>query len=89
MEATLSMLTGLWASLCRRDDRLSIRPALEAKLAELGGRGIRAVAVGRREESEGRWRLLGLLTFTDPLRPDARATLEDCRSPNPRWAPYL
>ncbi len=49
-------------------------------------RGIRSLAVARQEMAEGGeggalvprgpWRMLGLLTFLDPPRPDTRHTIE-------------
>ena len=45
------------------------------QVEEYGRRGIRCMAVGL-AEGEGPWRVLGLLTFLDPPRPDTRDTLE-------------
>ena len=56
----------------------SVREAVEEATARLAQRGIRTLAVARTEadvEPE-RWRLLGLLTFLDPPRPDTKVTLE-------------
>ncbi len=41
--------------------------------------GIRALAVAR-TVSNGRWKMVGLLTFLDPLRPDTSATQENMAS---------
>merc|ERR1711975_102529 len=43
-------------------------------VAELGGRGIRAIAVAKTDPS-GVWRMLGMLTFLDPPRPDTKETV--------------
>ncbi|KAK9839605.1 hypothetical protein WJX81_000469 [Elliptochloris bilobata] len=48
---------------------------VNAKVEEYGRRGIRCMAVGL-AEGKGPWRMLGLLTFLDPPRPDTRDTLE-------------
>lgn len=40
----------------------------------LGGRGIRALAVAKTDDS-GEWQLLGLLTFLDPPRHDTKETI--------------
>jgi H+-transporting ATPase len=45
---------------------------------ELGERGIRAIAVAKTDDN-GIWRLLGLLTFLDPPRPDSKKTIETAR----------
>ena len=45
------------------------------QVEEYGRRGIRCMAVGL-AEGDGPWRVLGLLTFLDPPRPDTRDTLE-------------
>jgi len=58
----------------------SIREAVEAKVLELGQRGVRALALARKEDgpdSPG-WTMLGILTFLDPPRHDTRQTIETC-----------
>ena len=45
------------------------------QVEEYGRRGIRCMAVGLAEGNKP-WRVLGLLTFLDPPRPDTRDTLE-------------
>merc|ERR1711975_123405 len=47
-------------------------------VAELGGRGIRAIAVAKTDEG-GVWRMMGLITFLDPPRPDTKATVAKCK----------
>lgn len=48
--------------------------AAESMVSKLGLRGIRALAVGRQVQGED-WKLLGLLTFLDPPRPDTKMTI--------------
>mmetsp|Transcript_34189 Transcript_34189/g.75828 ORF Transcript_34189/g.75828 Transcript_34189/m.75828 type:complete len:1030 (+) Transcript_34189:195-3284(+) len=54
--------------------------ACEAQVTALGKRGIRCLAVARSEPGDdaasvGEWKLLGLLTFLDPPRPDTKETI--------------
>jgi hypothetical protein len=42
---------------------------------DLGRRGIRSLAVARTND-EGKWTMLGILTFLDPPRPDTKDTIE-------------
>ncbi len=42
---------------------------------DLGRRGIRSLAVARTNE-EGKWTMMGILTFLDPPRPDTKDTIE-------------
>eukprot|EP00121_Abeoforma_whisleri_P010800 Awhi_evm1s9958 len=51
-----------------------IAEEVKAKIDELGGRGIRSLAVAKFEND--RWEMLGLLTFLDPPRPDTKDTIE-------------
>jgi len=44
----------------------------------LGSRGIRSIAVAKTDK-DGIWRMLGLLTFLDPPRPDTKETIERAR----------
>merc|ERR1711904_364372 len=50
------------------------KKAIEKDVTELGKRGIRAIAVAKTDE-EGVWRMMGLLTFLDPPRPDPKETV--------------
>merc|ERR1711959_811613 len=43
-------------------------------VTDLGKRGIRAIAVAKTDTS-GVWRMMGLLTFLDPPRPDTKETV--------------
>merc|ERR1740127_65390 len=47
---------------------------IEGDVTALGKRGIRAIAVAKTDES-GVWRMMGLLTFLDPPRPDTKETV--------------
>lgn len=42
---------------------------------DLGRRGIRSLAVARTND-EGKWQMMGILTFLDPPRPDTKITIE-------------
>ena len=52
-----------------------IGPTVQAAIEELGARGIRCLAVAR-AEGEHRYRMVGILTFLDPPRPDTKRTIE-------------
>merc|ERR1711988_452348 len=47
---------------------------IEHDVTELGKRGIRAIAVAKTDEKEV-WRMMGLLTWGDPPRPDTKWTV--------------
>merc|ERR1711959_292803 len=47
---------------------------IEKDVTDLGKRGIRAIAVAKTDE-QGVWRMMGLLTFLDPPRPDTKETV--------------
>jgi H+-transporting ATPase len=51
---------------------------VERDVAELGCRGVRAIAVAKTDAS-GVWHMLGLLTFLDPPRPDSKETINLAR----------
>jgi H+-transporting ATPase len=46
------------------------------KVMDLGRRGIRSLAVAK-TNSDGKWQMLGILTFLDPPRPDTKETIEN------------
>merc|ERR1719248_526854 len=50
------------------------KKAIEKDVTDLGKRGIRAIAVAKTDE-QGVWRMMGLLTFLDPPRPDTKETV--------------
>jgi hypothetical protein len=45
------------------------------QVMDLGRRGIRSLAVARTNE-EGKWQMMGILTFLDPPRGDTKITIE-------------
>ena len=55
-------------------DKEVIRVALETAVLELAGRGIRTLAVAQ-TGPDSEWHMLGLLTFLDPPREDAKQTI--------------
>mmetsp|Transcript_27806 Transcript_27806/g.28050 ORF Transcript_27806/g.28050 Transcript_27806/m.28050 type:complete len:957 (+) Transcript_27806:147-3017(+) len=59
------------------DDK-EVSRACEMDVHRLGLRGIRSLAVARTDD-EGVWKMLGLLTFLDPPRPDTKQTIFDAR----------
>jgi len=56
----------------------SLKKKITDDVAELGGRGIRAIAVAKTDE-RGVWRMMGLITFLDPPRPDTKDTVAKCK----------
>jgi H+-transporting ATPase len=64
-------------NLCANKEE--IRESVENKVLDLGKRGIRSLAVARMEDNDGIWKLLGILTFLDPPRPDTKHTIDECR----------
>lgn len=61
--------------LCRNKE---VEKKVELDVHALGERGIRCLAVARTDDN-GQWRMLGLLTFLDPPRPDTKQTIADAR----------
>jgi H+-transporting ATPase len=59
------------------DDDKDVYEAVERDVALLGERGIRSLAVARTEPDSDVWRMVGLLTFLDPPRPDTKQTIID------------
>ncbi len=53
---------------------------VETSVADLAGRGYRALAVARSEDAGTTWALLGVLPMFDPPRDDSRATIESAES---------
>jgi len=51
-----------------------LKRKIEKDVTDLGKRGIRAIAVAKTDEG-GIWRMMGLLTFLDPPRPDTKDTV--------------
>merc|ERR1712054_456697 len=56
-----------------------LKKQIEQDVTELGKRGIRAIAVAKTDERDV-WRMMGLLTFLDPPRPDTKETVRLSRS---------
>merc|ERR1719265_1611577 len=61
------------------DDALAKK--IEHDVTELGKRGIRAIAVAKTvslgaTSDDDKWRMMGLLTFLDPPRPDTKRTVQ-------------
>ena len=56
----------------------SIAKQVNQDVHELGARGIRSIAVAR--TINGHWRMLGLLTFLDPPRPDTKETIDRAKA---------
>merc|ERR1711966_142396 len=52
----------------------TLKKQIENDVTALGKRGIRAIAVAKTDE-KGVWRMMGLLTFLDPPRPDTKETV--------------
>ena len=53
----------------------AVHEAVMTKVNELAERGIRALAVARTFDGTEKWKMLGILTFLDPPRPDTKETL--------------
>ena len=56
---------------------IKTKEAVEKDVSRLGEMGIRSLAVAKTDPTTGQWRMLGLLTFLDPPRPDTKQTLID------------
>ena len=52
-----------------------VRAQVEQEVARLGLKGIRSLAVARSNDSSGTWKMVGLLTFLDPPRPDTKQVI--------------
>ena len=48
---------------------------VEKNVADLGAKGIRSLAVAR--TVQGEWKMMGLLAFLDPPRPDTKETIQE------------
>jgi len=60
------------------DDQGDVKDAVEHDVARLGKKGIRSLAVARTTpEAPDQWKMIGLLTFLDPPRPDTKHTIEE------------
>lgn len=63
--------------MCSNKDEIA--PMVEGKVQELGTRGIRSLALARQDDEDGIWKMLGILTFLDPPRPDTKETILQCK----------
>jgi H+-transporting ATPase len=52
----------------------ALKEKIDSDVTELGKKGIRAIAVAK-TDGGGKWRMMGLLTFMDPPRPDTKETV--------------
>jgi H+-transporting ATPase len=59
------------------DPNDEVREHVEKDVARLGELGIRSLAVARTYPDSDDWKMIGLLTFLDPPRPDTKKTIED------------
>ncbi len=50
---------------------------VEEAVVKFGEMGIRTLAVAKMEGWNGEWKMMGLLTFLDPPRPDTKQTIID------------
>lgn len=57
-----------------------IHDAVEADVARLGEMGIRSLAVAKSDPQTGKWKMIGLLTFLDPPRPDTARTIREAHA---------
>ena len=61
--------------MCSDANKAAVGKTFETTVMDLANRGIRALAVAKKEEGKER-ELVGLLTFLDPPRPDTKETIE-------------
>ena len=62
----------------------AITEVVEKDVAVLGNRGVRCLAVAK-TDANGKWVMLGLLTFLDPPRPDTKKTIQDANYYGRHW----
>jgi H+-transporting ATPase len=62
------------------DSDADVREKVEHDVSRLGALGIRTLAVAKTDPTTGEWRMVGLLTFLDPPRPDTKQTIKDAIS---------
>jgi H+-transporting ATPase len=58
------------------DEDDDVKDKVEADVARLGAIGVRSLAVARTDEN-GKWKMLGLLTFLDPPRADTKQVIQE------------
>ena len=76
---TFKVTKGAPHILCRLLNDPDLVHRVEEDVHRLGERGIRCLAVGKTDKS-GNWKMLGLLTFLDPPRPDTKDTVHRAQS---------
>lgn len=54
-----------------------VREKVEQDVARLGEQGIRSMAIAKFNMTTGVWKIMGLLTFLDPPRPDTQKTIDE------------
>ncbi len=61
------------------DNDTKVKEKVEAEVVRFGEMGIRTLAVAKMDLMDGRneWKMIGLLTFLDPPRPDTKQTIVD------------
>ena len=64
-------------ALAKPDANLASR--YQAAVAELAGKGYRALGVGQSDDSRT-WSIVGLISLMDPPRPDAKATIDAAKA---------
>jgi H+-transporting ATPase len=61
------------------DNDHDVREAVEKDVARLGEKGVRSLAVAKTND-KGVFKMMGLLTFLDPPRPDTKQTIADANA---------
>ncbi len=61
------------------DGGREVRDRVESQVARFGEMGVRTLAVARMDGWNGEWKMMGLLTFLDPPRPDTKQTIIDAK----------
>lgn len=58
---------------------IETKEKVEADVAHFGEMGIRCMAIAKKDLKDGKdeWKMMGLLTFLDPPRPDTKQTILD------------
>ena len=61
------------------DRDTKVKEKVESEVVRFGEMGIRTLAVAKMDLMDGRneWKMIGLLTFLDPPRPDTKQTIVD------------
>jgi len=61
------------------DSERDVKEDFEAHVAHFGEMGIRSMAIAKMDLKDGKneWKMMGLLTFLDPPRPDTKQTIID------------